>query len=235
MQNKILKVILALILTISALAAAFFSVTTEIPVVKSDVAAGDVIVSENIDTIRMLKGNVSDAMISNSLELVGKTARVSISSNKAVLNAQLESKTISEGETQDDTVVVALPVNPSHVPVDLKQGDSINIIAYFRDGVVEGQKAWAIGFNTPAKVESITKTENNEISRIDIIIEKDMSVEIATSVSLGDIYVVKNVAENNIALQGTTAQDIYLKNFHIQVIEDNPVLVEEVYSPEIVD
>ena len=56
MQNKLLKILLALIAVGAAGCAIYFEMTAEIPVLKNEIQAGEVIRADDITSERIMKG-----------------------------------------------------------------------------------------------------------------------------------------------------------------------------------
>ena len=229
MESKITKAILAMLLVVVASISLFFQLTVEVPTLKNAIAEGSVIVPENITITRVLKSEITNGIIQDGVFMVGKTAKIDIPAYtpfaSTVIEERLGTELVPE-ETFSNLVVIPVAVNPLHVPADLKNDDLVNIIVYFPESTVKDQDAFAVGFNVFGKVSNITRDTNNAITKVDILIDKEVAVEISASSSLGDIYIIRNIEDNDIQLEGTTAKDIYLQHFHIEVIEEVPVLIE---------
>ena len=80
MQNKIMKLLLAMIAIICTCIAVFFTLTEEVPVLKNSVTAGTVITPENITNRRIVKTAHKNA-IREDKYAVGKVATIDIPAN----------------------------------------------------------------------------------------------------------------------------------------------------------
>ena len=112
MQNKIMKLLLAMIAIICTCIAVFFTLTEEVPVLKNSVAAGTVITPENITNRRIVKTAHKNA-IREDKYVVGKVAAIDIPANTpfplTALDAYSEEPADNKGH-----IVVSVPVDYLH-------------------------------------------------------------------------------------------------------------------------
>ncbi len=80
MQNKIMKLLLAMIAIVCTCIAVFFTLTEEVPVLKNSVIAGTVITPENITNRRILKTRNKN-VIKEDKYAAGKVAAIDIPAN----------------------------------------------------------------------------------------------------------------------------------------------------------
>lgn len=123
MQNKIMKLLLAMIATISVGLAVFFTLTVEVPVLKTGIPAGTVIMPDNLTNRRVIKTSVTNA-VKDDKYVVGKVSSIDIPANTPFPMTAL------------DTYSEPVADNSDH------------IIVFFSDNSVKGEGAFTIGINT---------------------------------------------------------------------------------------
>ena len=223
MQNKIMKLLLALIAIICTCIAVFFTLTEEVPVLKNSVTAGTVITPENITERRILKTTNKNA-IKEDKYAVGKVAAIDIPANTPFPLAALDAYS-EEPVDNKDHIVVSIPVDYLHCVNGIKSGDLVNLIVFFSDNAVEGENAFTIGINTIGTIVHVTY-ENGYLAKVDVELPKEDAIRTVTAISVGETYIVKNFDMNEIKLSGITARDLFLENFlatyeENEVVEDN--------------
>ena len=227
MQNKIMKLLLAMIATVSVGIAIFLTLTVEVPVLKNSIAAGTVIMPENIINKRIIKTAAGNA-IEDGKYAVGKVAAIDIPANTPFPMAALD--TYSEPVADNnDHVTISVPVDYLHCVNGIKSGDLINIIVFFGKEAVDGEGAFTIGINTIGTVTHVT-FENGYLAKVDVELPKEDAVRTITAISVGETYIVKNFDENDIRLQGITARDLFLENF-LATSEDDSVVEDDNGNP----
>lgn len=233
MENKLLKALLVFICTAIAGVMIYFNLTVEIPVFNTTVLSGTTITSNMIDNQRVMKSQISDDFYQSGIDLVGKNTVIDISAGIPIAKNLIEEPVAPAVEIDSSKVaIVPIPVKPENIPSDLQKGDLVNILAYFDSSVSGDNNAYVIGYDYIATVSNITYDETGKVSKVDCIIEKDLAVDISASVSIGNIYIIKNEDINDVELNGVTVQDLlekYYKNaYQVEEIETiDPDLEEE--------
>lgn len=233
MENKILKLLLSLVLIVSAAAGIYFTLTTPVPVLSGTVAEGAVIKPADIVETRIFKNQLVDTTILHGTELVGKVAKFELPENTPITTGAVEERVGNEidSETPDaDTVVVPVKVDPNNVPADLKTGDIVNVIAYFPTGSLEDVNSFTVGFNEMGTVSKVSSDETG-IFKVDILMKKAVSTKVMTAVSEGDVYVIRDLQSNDVQLDSVTTKDIYLESFSEQPVE-TPEVIEPTVEEE---
>ena len=213
MQNKFLKILLALIAVAAAGTALYFQLSTEVPVLKNDIKAGQVLEAKDIDEVRFMKMSLPEGTYEKGIDMVGKETAYNVPAGVPVPTAALKKVIKAEDIIPSDEAIVPVQISFERAPSDLKENDRINILAYFQAGVVQDAPAFLIGIDEQATVKTVKKDETGHIIGVDISVKKNLAPEIAASVSMGNIYIIKNVTDNDISLPGTTGKDIYDSNF----------------------
>ncbi|MDO4500682.1 MAG: SAF domain-containing protein [Erysipelotrichaceae bacterium] len=222
MQNKLFKIFLSLIVVLAAGCAIYLESTAEVPVLNKEVAVGDVIKPGDISMTRMAKSSIPDGIVHNAIELVGKEAVYKLPADTVIPENSIIEKVSKENVIPSDEVIVSIETQYQRVPSDLKENDEINIIAYFDAGKVQDAPAFLIGINENATVKFVRKDDTGHIGGIDVSIRKDVAPKIAASNAMGQIYIVKNITDNNINLNATTLRDIYDEAFSIGTVYEVP-------------
>lgn len=212
MQNKIIKIFFSIIAVVSITFGLYMSLTTDIPVLKSTVPAGTIITSDNITTVKWWNPQLTDDIIRDGIDVVGKVSTVEIQAGYALTDDVLEAQQSEEITINTSKITVSVPVNPQFVPSNIKKGDKVNILAFFKDGAIEGKGAFTIGFSDPSTVEAVITDENGKITTLDLGVDKSVSVEVVTASSIAEIHIIKNYG-NNTTLKGATGADLYSKYF----------------------
>lgn len=212
MQNKIIKVLLSLIAIGGISFAMYMGLTTDIPVLKSDVTAGTIITSDNITTVKWWNPQLTDDIITNGVDVVGKIATVEIQAGYALTDDVLEIQKADEIQINTSKITMSVPVKAENVPSNIKKGDKVNILAFFNAGTVEGKGAFTIGFSDASTVEGVTTDENGKVIALDLGVDKSVSTEIVMAFSTGDVHIIKNYG-NNTTLNGATTNELYSKYF----------------------
>ena len=227
MQNKIMKLLLALIAIICTCIAVFFTLTEEVPVLKNSVTAGTVITPENITNRRIVKTAHKNA-IREDKYAVGKVAAIDIPANTpfplAALDAYSEEPADNKGH-----IVVSVPVDYMHCVNGIKSGDLVNLIIFFSDNAVEGENAFTIGINTIGTIVHVTY-ENGYLAKVDVELPKEDAIRTVTAISVGETYIVKDFDMNEIKLSGITARDLFLENF-LATAEEDPAVEDNSSNP----
>lgn len=212
MQNKIIKILFSIVAILSIGFGLYMSLTTDIPVLKTTIPAGTIVTSDNITTVKWWNPQLTDDIIRNGVDVVGKISTVEIQAGYALTDDVLEAQKTEDIQFNSSKITVSIPVNPQFVPSTIKKGDKVNILAFFKDGAVEGKSAFTIGFSDPSTVESVITDENGRITTLDLGVDKTVAVEVVTASSTGEIHIIKNYG-NNSALKGSTTSDLYSKYF----------------------
>ena len=227
MQNKIMKLLLAMIATVSVGIAVFFTLTVEVPVLRSGITAGTVIMPDNLTNKRVIKTSVTNA-VKDDKYVVGKVSSIDIPANTPFPMTALD--TYSEPVADNsDHVTISVPVDYLHCVNGIKSGDLINIIVFFSDNSVEGEGAFTIGINTIGTIVHVTY-ENGYLAKVDVELPKEDAVRTITAISVGETYIVKNFDDNDVNLQGITARDLFLENF-LATSDDNSVVEDNNGNP----
>ncbi len=227
MQNKIMKLLLAVIATVSVGLAVFFTLTTEVPVLKTGVTAGTVITPENITNRRVVKTTVINA-VKEDKYIVNRVAAIDIPANTPFPMTALDSYSEPEKDNEDQ-ITIAIPVDYLHCVNGIKSGDLVNIVVFFTRDSVEGEGAFSMGINTIGTVVHVT-TEEGMIVKIDVQLPKSEAVRTITAISVGETYIIKNFSDNDIHLIGITARDLYLESFLV-TDEENAVVDNNTDNP----
>jgi len=227
MQNKIMKLLLAMIATVSVGIAVFFTLTIEVPVLKTSITAGTVITPDNLTNRRVIKTSVTNA-VKDDKYVVGKVSSIDIPANTPFPMTALD--TYSEPAADNsDHVTISVPVDYLHCVNGIKSGDLVNIIAFFGKEAVDGEGAFTIGINTIGTIVHVTY-ESGYLAKVDVELPKEDAVRTITAISVGETYIVKNFDMNDVNLQGITARDLFLENF-LATSDDNSVVEDNNGNP----
>lgn len=213
MENKILKVLLVLIVVIMGATAVYFNLTTEVPSLKTELKDGSIVLATDIEDTRMLKSQIPSNTFADGKEMVGKEVQGTIAAGIPVLKEQLKDIEKPSAVSDEVIAIVPIPVDSTHVPSKIKEGDLVNVIVFFAENEKIAQEAFAIGYDYIATVNRITKDADGNIVRVDIVCDKELAVDLAASISLGDVFIIQNEDINDIELKGTTAKDLFEKYY----------------------
>lgn len=219
MQNKMLKAILGVMSICIVAVILFMQLTVQVPVLNADAKAGDIIPASQISNAKVFKWDVKDDVILKATDIVKNTATRAISKNTLITKDMVKEESVEQIYDDMNMVVIPLPVNALNIPEDIKEGDMINVLVYFevdsKDSAMAGISNFVAGFNETGVIEGVSKDANGLINKVDVKVNKDMASELINAASQGQIYIIRNYAENDVELLGSTLKDIYLKNFHV--------------------
>ena len=137
MQNKILKTVLAVLAILTTGVAIAYELSVSIPVLTNDIKKGEVIKAEDISEMRFLKMTISDDVYEKGIDIVGKGAIYNLPSNVPVPQGSLIDVVSEKNVEPSDNVIIAIAIDPSRVPADIKVNDKVNIVTYFGEGTIK--------------------------------------------------------------------------------------------------
>lgn len=219
MQNKILKIILTIMSLALLLVGVMLTITIEIPVTSKELPNNYEIKATDITTKRVFKNSIDKETYINALDVLGKQTNVHLDYGSTFTYSNIASKVQSiVNDDTDSLVTMPLAIDPTHAPDALQKGDIINLLFYFSPNVInDDNEAFAIGFNYIATVNSVLRDSDGYICKVDVLVSKDIAVDIATSTSLGQLFIIKNSEINNINLKGSSASDILAKYYTAEI------------------
>lgn len=219
MQNKILKIILTIMSLALLLIGVMFTITIEVPITSKELPNNYEIKASDITTKRVLKNSINNETYVNALDVLGKQTNVHLDLGSVFTYSNISNKVQSVvNEDSDSLVTMPLAIDPTHAPDALQKGDIINLLFYFSPNVInDDNEAFAIGFNYIATVNSVLHDSDGYICKVDVLVSKDIAVDIATSTSLGQLFIIKNSEINNINLKGASASDILAKYYTAEI------------------
>jgi hypothetical protein len=212
MINKLIKIFLIMVAIFAGTFGVVFTVTQEVPVLNKSVEAGYVIKASDIATVRKIKTDIPNNVFTNALEMIGKEANIDLEANTLIKTVLLsERKEEQTTVINDNRVTIPIQVDSFKVPSDLAVGAKVNILIYFDKTASASDQEFSFCFADPVYVSSITKDTEGKIIKVDVTANKATSTEIVIASSLGDVFMITNLGNNNNCAAGATPTTLYSK------------------------